>query len=422
MEANLQYLQPQIKVSYQLSNAPAEKATLHTACALKVFELETEDGKRRNIQHFHNHYLRRNNIVSHDLGALGHEAKLRYMTIAEGERQTKTLAAVLTSLDPANLRWVGKVNPAIEIIKDMLEKVHQTPSGAARAPLVLSLMDYLIKPETVEFVERYPAFKTCIIDKCNELRLLHFLEYPKVAAKCLEVLGILGGTVTPLSREQLEALAHAPTPTPTPTPAPTPAVVPPVAPVPDTQVLENLRTLIPGNTRLLLAIGSYPPIEGILGPYPRRDYIYSAKHKTMIPIGRFINSYAKANKIPMRDRPRPSASVLKHFYINDQAYEEQESLYSMLLNWRPHLLTCLHIQTPAAFEAELAAKKAEEKAEVEAAEQQEDEWRARNNAEEEVVEGPCDCHHCAKEQYLEDEIQSLQKRLRRLEEFIGLDE
>jgi hypothetical protein len=416
MQSNLQYLQPQIKVSYQLSNAPPLVATLHTAIALKAFELETEDGKRRNIQHFHNHYLRRNNIVSHDLGALGHEAKLRYMTIAEGERQTKTLAAVLTSLDPANLRWVGKVNPAIEIIKDMLEDIQRTPSGAARAPLVLLLMDYLIKPETVEFVERYPTFKTCIINKCNELRLLHVLEYPKVAAKCLDVLGVLGGDVTPLSREQLEALAHRPWTAPAPAPAPAP-VVPPVAPVPDTQVLENLRTLIPGHTRLLLAMGSCPPVEGILSPTPRRNYIYSAKHTDFIPIGRFINSYAKANEIPMRDRPSPSASVLKHFYINNQAYEEGESLYSMLLNWRPHLLTCLVIQTPEAFEAELAQKKAEE----EAAEQQEDEWRARNNAEEEVVEGPCDYHHCAKEQYLEDEIQSLQKRLRRLEEFIGMD-
>jgi hypothetical protein len=136
----------------------------------------------------------------------------------------------------------------------------------------------------------------------------------------------------------------------------------------------------------------------------------------MIPIGRFINSYAKANEIPMRDRPSPSAGVLKHFYINEQAYEERESLYSMLLNWRPHLLTCLQIQTPEAFEEELSHK-----ADDKEYQRLEDEWRARNNAEEEVVEGPCDCHHCAKEQYLEDEIQSLQKRLRRLEEFIGLN-
>ena len=84
-------------------------------------------------------------------------------------------------------------------------------------------------------------------------------------------------------------------------------------------------------------------------------------------------------------------------------------------------MTCLHIQTPEAFEAELAQKKADEEAAVEAAERQEDAWRARNMAEEEVVEGPCDCHHCAKELYLENEVQVLQKRLRRLEEYIGLD-
>jgi hypothetical protein len=408
MEANLQYLQPQIKVSYQLSSAPAEKATLHTACALKAFILETEDGKRRNIQHFHNHYLRKNNITSHDLGNLRLSGMLNYMTVAEGERHTKTLGALLTSLDPANLRWVGKAQPAIAIIQDMLEETQRTPSGAARAPLVLSLMDYLIKPETLEFVERYPTFKTCIISKCNELRLLHVLDYPKVAAKCLEVLGILGGVVTPLSRPQLEAVAHAPAP------APAPAPVPPVAPAPDAQVLQNLRTLIPGNTRLLLAIGSYPPVEGILGSTPRRDYIYSAKHKSMIPIGRFINSYAKANEIPMRDRPSPSAGVLKCFYINEQAYEERESLYSMLLNWRPHLLTCLHIQTPEEFEAELAHKADEKEYQ-----RLEDEWRAKNMAEEEVVEGPCDCGHCSTERRLDGEVQALQKRLRRLEEFIG---
>ena len=403
MQSNLQYLPAQIKVSYQLGSAPAEKATLHTCGAAKALVLETEDGKRRNIQHFHNHYLRRNNITDHNLGALNHEAKLGHMTIAEGERQSRTLAAVLTVLDPANLRWVGRTHPAMDIIKDMLEVVHRTPSGAARAPTVVLLMDYLIKPETVEFVERYPTFKTCIIDKCNELRLLHFLEYPTVAAKCLEVLGVLRGTVTPLSREQLEALAHKPWT------APVAPVVPPVAPVPDTQVLENLRTLIPGHTRLLLAIGSYPPVEGILGPSPRRDYIYSAKHADFIPIGRFINSYAKANEIPMRDRPRRSANILKHFYINDQAYAERESLYSMLLNWRPHYLTCLQIQTPEAFEAELAQKKADK----EAAERQEDAWRAKNMAEEEVVEGPCECHQCS-------EFQAVYTRLRRLEEFVGI--
>ena len=78
-------------------------------------------------------------------------------------------------------------------------------------------------------------------------------------------------------------------------------------------------------------------------------------------------------------------------------------------------MTCLHIQTPEAFEAELAAKKAEE----EAAERQEDAWRSRNMAEEEVIEGPCDCGHCSTERRLDGEIQALQKRLRRLEEFIG---
>ena len=413
MEANLQYLLPQIKVSYQLSNAPPEVATLHTCSVLKALVLETADGKRRNIQHFHNHYLRKNNIISYDLGGLGHEAKLGHMTITEGERATRTLGVLLATLDPANLHWVGKINPAIDIIKDMLEEINTTKGPPIRATLVERLMDYMAKPETAEFVERYPTFKACIIDKCNQLRLLHYLDYPKVAAKCLVVLGVLGGAVTPLSREQLEALAHAPAPAPALALAPAP-VVPPVAP--DTQVLQNLRTLIPGNTRLLLAIGSCPPVEGILGSAPRRDYIYSAKHKSMIPIGRFINSYAKANEIPMRDRPSPSAGVLKCFYINDQAYEERESLYSMLLNWRPHLLTCLHIQTPEAFETELAQKKAQD----EEYQRQEDEWRARADQEEEV-EGPCECYQCSEKQRLEAEIQALQKRIRRLEEFIGFD-
>ena len=126
-------------------------------------------------------------------------------TNSEGERHSKKLGALLTILDPANLRWVGKVHPATDTIKDMLENIHATQAGAARADLVPPLMDYMMKPETLEFVERYPTFKTCIIDKCNELRLLHVLDYPKVAAKCLEVLGVLGGDVTPLSKAQLEA-------------------------------------------------------------------------------------------------------------------------------------------------------------------------------------------------------------------------
>ena len=158
-------------------------------------------------------------------------------------------------------------------------------------------------------------------------------------------------------------------------------------------------------------------MEGILCSYPGRNYIYSAKHKRTIPILQFFNSYAKANEIPMRERPRTLADMLKYFYINEQAYMERESLYSMLLNWRPHLLTCLHLQTPEAFEEELAHK-----ADDKEYERLEDEWRAKNMAEEKVVEGPCDCGHCEKERELEGEIQALQKRLRRLEEFIGVDE
>jgi hypothetical protein len=411
MEANLEFLPAQIKVSYQLDLSPPERATLHTCGALKAFVLETEDGKRRNIQHFHNHYLRKNNITSHDLGALRLSGMLNYMTVAEGERHSKKLGALLTLLDPANLRWVGKINPAIDIIKDMLEETQRTPVGAARAPLVERLMDYIIKPEIVEFVERYPTFKTCIIKKCNELRLLHYLDYPKVAAKCLEVLRILGATVTPLSKEQLEALAHASAPAPVP-------VIPPVAPVPDAQVLQNLQTLMPGHTRLILGIGTHPTVEGILRPCPGRNYIYSAKHKDFIPLIRFFNSYIKTNGIVLetKDKPKNLADILKHFYINDQAYEERESLHYHLLNWRAHLLTCLHIQTPEAFEEELAHK-----ADDEEYQRLEDEWRAKNMAEEEVVEGPCDCRHCAKEVELENEIQALQKRVRRLEEFIGFD-
>jgi hypothetical protein len=184
------------------------------------------------------------------------------------------------------------------------------------------------------------------------------------------------------------------------------------------QVVQNLRTLIPGHTRLILGIGSYPSVEGILSPTPGRNYIYSAKHTDFIPLIRFFNSYVKANGIILnyKTRPKNLADVLKHFYINEQAYMERESLHYHLLNWRAHLLTCLHIQTPDAFEEELA-----QKADDKEYQRLEDEWRAKNMAEEEVVEGPCDCGHCVKERELEGEIQALQKRLRRLEEFIGLD-
>jgi len=268
------------------------------------------------------------------------------------------------------------------------------------------LMDYLAKPETAEFVERYPTFKSAIIDKCNQLRLLHYLDYPKVAAKCLDVLRTLGGDITPLSREQLEALALASAPA---------VVIPPIAPVPETQVIQNLRSLIPGHTRLILGIGSYGIVEGVLSPCPRRNYIYSAKHKRMIPIIHFFNSYIKANGIVLEEKPKNLADVLKYFYINEQAYDEGESLYYHLLHWRPHLLTCLHIQTPEAFETELAQKKAQD----EEYQRQEDEWRARA---EEEVEGPCECYQCSEKQRLEAEIQALQKRIRRLEEFIGFDD
>jgi len=411
MQSNLQYLSPQIKVSYQLSNAPAERATLHTCGALKAFVLETADGKRRNIQHFHNHYMRENNITSHDLGGLKLEGMLGYMTITEGERHTKTLAAVLTTLDPANIRWAGKAQPAMEIIKDLLEETQRIPEGAARAVVVERLMDYVTKPETAEFVERYPTFKTAIVNKCNELRLLHVLEYPTVAQKCLDVLRTLGGDITPLSKAQLEALALRSAPV---TPV---APVAPVAPVPEhLQVIQNLRSLIPGHTRLILGIGTYPSVEGILSPCPGRNYIYSAKHADFIPLIRFFNSYVKANGIVLETKPKNLADMLKHFYINEQAYDESETLHYHLLNWRAHLLTCLHIQTPEAFEAELAQKKAEEEED----QRQEDAWRAKNMAEEEV-ESPCDCGHCSKERELEGEIQALQKRLRRLEEFIGFD-
>jgi hypothetical protein len=189
--------------------------------------------------------------------------------------------------------------------------------------------------------------------------------------------------------------------------------------VPDAQVIQNLQTLIPGHTHLILGIGSYPSVEGILCSYPGRNYIYSSKHKRTIPISHFFNSYVKANGIVLetKDRPKGLADILKHFYINEQAYDEGETLYSMLLNWRAHLLTCLHIQTPEAFEAELAEKKAQD----EEYERQEDEWRARNMTEEEVMEDPCDCYQCSEKLRLENELQALQKRLRRLEEFIGLD-
>ena len=448
MQSNLQYLPAQIKVSYQLGSAPAEKATVHTCGALKAFILETEDGKRRNIQHFHNHYLRQNNISSHELGALRLKDMLGYMTIAEGERQTRTLAAVLTVLDPANLRWVGRTHPATDTIKDMLEVIHRTPSGAARAPAVVLLMDYLMKPETVEMVERYPTFKTCIIDKCNELRLLHFLEYPTVSQKCLEVLRTLGGNITPLSREQLEALAHkldipvlasalasAPASAPVipapviPAPAPAPAPVPaPEAPgtiaatvierTADQEVYENLMTVLPGNVRVTLGIGSYPTVDGLLS----RHLIYSAKHKRLISINRFFNSYLRKYRIDLDKRTWGIVSVLKYFYTDEQAYNQGVSLYEDLLNWQPYKAKCLTIQTPEAFEYGEAKAKADNDAAAEAEQRAEDAWRARNMAQEEVVEEPCDCGHCSKELELEGEIQALQKRIRRLEEYVGLDE
>jgi hypothetical protein len=220
-----------------------------------------------------------------------------------------------------------------------------------------------------------------LINKSNELRLIHHLEFPGVAEKCLAVLKAFGGTVVPL-----------PEPEPEPEPEHKPAHV-------------KLTKLVPNHTRIILAIGEYPSVEGVLC-FPGY-FIYSAKHKRIIPIRWFFNSYVKANGIVLEKTPKNHSDVLKHFYINDQAYMESESLHTMLLNWNPHLLNCLLIQTPEAFEEELEQKRADE----EEYQRQEDEWRAQAEKE------PCDCYKCS----LENEIQGLQKRLRRLEEFIGFD-
>ena len=181
------HLAPEVVIRFQIGSAPSQQATLVKGASIKAFKI---DGL--NIRHFFNVYRKKHGCT---LYLEADEDILSYCFVPDGFRKGDTLNTVLASVEPEHIQYIGK-EPRVPQFLLLLQKVTAAaPNRAEQAVAVMELMRMMQSEDGRGLMAEYPRLKATVIAKCKELRLMHYAEFPAVAAECARVLWMLGEEV-----------------------------------------------------------------------------------------------------------------------------------------------------------------------------------------------------------------------------------
>jgi hypothetical protein len=284
------------QATYCCDGGPVWYIRVFPASVLKNVVIEnTSNNRRFNIRHFANHYARHTHSGSYPQTL---EAILENMRVEKGDDAGVHLPEALKTFDAERLALLGRDDYYVDRIQPYLERV-----AAAEKPqkvsIVQELYTVLQEPKVMAFTNRNPKFKETMIAKAEELRSLHYLEFPELNRHLEIALDAYGREPKRLPSKNEVVMANFPK--------------------------------LPPNLLIRAEMPTKPhstPYEGILnGTTVWQRYGYKSEES----LAEFLWRFSTNNwlKWPLGDGSVPTAipEILHHLYSGKQ------NLYEALLNW-----------------------------------------------------------------------------------------
>jgi hypothetical protein len=262
-----------ITIDFRVDGAPPERLLLHTKSS--PYKAEVSDGHTYNLRHYFHKYRK---MYALDTVCHSDTDLLQFCIVAVGERSNISLSKVLERYNASQLEWVGRTDPAMQIMLEILQEVAEITDRDVRAKRIEELMEIVLQ-QGRPFMNRYETFRAALIDKCKELRSKYGDEYPGVYRACTAVLKELGA----LSEEEI--------------------------------ALETWNTLPHKDLIVYIRLNGYPPLKNVLEETPN--------HR------RIMTRYWTRYSIPT-DMPYEFADVFRNYYLTPDGHC---NLYDTLCNW-----------------------------------------------------------------------------------------
>jgi len=273
------YLPETITIDFRIEGAPSERLLLHTKSS--VYKAEVSNGHTYNLRHYFHKYQKAyclDTVCSDDADLL------QFCFVAVGERTNIPLQRVLKTCDESQLKWVGRVDPAMTFMIEKIKEVAGPFSSDQKAALIVELMEHVLR-HGLPFMSRYTTFRTVVIDKCKELRETHGFEFGNVRRSCTAVLKALDV----ISDEEV--------------------------------AIENWNALPHKDLILYIRLNGYPPQKNVL------FLDMTPMHHRQILV-----RYLEHHSLPV---PAPLsydfAELFKNYYLTPDGHC---NLYDMLCNWK----------------------------------------------------------------------------------------
>jgi hypothetical protein len=299
--------------TYSTGMGPRTQIRVFPGAALKNVVIEDISSNRRfNIRHFANHYARHNNQWDPYPRTL--EDILENITVDKGDDTGIGLMAALQRFDAERLRLLGRDDYYVDRIQPYLERV-AAAEKPQKVPIVQELYTVLQEPKVMAFANRNPKFKETMIAKAEELRSLHYLEFPELNRHLEIALDAYGREPKRLPSKNEVVMANFPK--------------------------------LPPNLLIRAEMPTKPhstPYEGILnGTTVWQRYRYKSEES----LAQFLRAFSDNNwlKWPLGDGSAPTEipDILHHLYSGTH------NLYEVLLNWTEgskDLLVCKTKEEP----------------------------------------------------------------------------
>jgi hypothetical protein len=268
-----------IPVNFRIGTAPADRLLLHTNGRQEKATLETSTG-RYNLTHYFNKYRKRHQITvaPYDI--------LQYCSVAEGERENRTLSDILANFRSDQLPWIGRTDPALLAMSAILQAFNNSITREAQAEQIQNLMTYALN-HGLPFCNRHEKLRSVIIERAKALSTFHE-EFPACAHACNAVLKALGED--------------------------------------EHVVRENWKTLNCVGANIYLRIEGYPTWKGIL---EANGLIWTASQDKEATPTDLLYRYIQHYSITVRCTWELS-DVFKNYYLT---VDGSTSLYEMLCDW-----------------------------------------------------------------------------------------
>lgn len=293
--------------TYLSGSGPVWQIRVFPATALKNVIIEhTSSSRRFNIRHFANHYA--SHCRQWDPYPTNLEAILDNIRVERGDDAGVHLPEALKTFDAERLKLLGRDDFYTERINRYLERV-AAAAKPDKAAIIIELYTVLLEPKVMAFTRRNPKFEETLFAKAEELRLLHYLEYPELSRHLAIALDAYGQTPKRLPSKNEVVMANFPK--------------------------------LPANLYIRAEMPQKPhstPYEGILnGTTVWQSYRYEPEES----LAQFLRAFSDNNwrTWPLGDGSVPTEipEILHHLYSGKQ------NLYEALLHWTPEtkdLLVC----------------------------------------------------------------------------------